>query len=133
MKIALMFLLLASTPASAQPSADRIAALEEAGIAAVREINGAVYAIENREDGGPVDDAIVGRLHTASETLYEAVSDGQFVCDDHPKRCEGVAASSGLKGYLLDVCDERDGKARRTCAREARRAVRRCGTPYCLD
>jgi acyl-CoA reductase-like NAD-dependent aldehyde dehydrogenase len=90
-----------ASPAYAQPSPERVATLEEAGMAAIREIDGVIYTIENREDGGPVDNALVARLNAAVDALYEVVSDGQFICDEHPERCRDEPAPKITKGERL--------------------------------
>jgi len=120
-----MSMLLAALLACSACTADRIAALEEAGMAAVREINGAVYTIENREDGGPVDDALVGRLSAASDALYEVVSEEQFVCDDRPERCGvGTYPAVAEQPWSCEDYLANDETPVEGCKREGRRDTR---------
>lgn len=86
--------------ALATSGADRIADLEIAGMEAVLEINAVAQAIESR--GRPGDAIIVTRLNAASESLYEVVSDGQFICDDHPERCAESALEPGEQPWFCE-------------------------------
>lgn len=78
----------ASRNTGGRVTARRYDDLVEVLVEAVREMSEIISRIENRTNYEISEDVeLLRQVSATRDALSEAVTDGQFVCDDHPERC----------------------------------------------